>query len=105
MHGHSSERPGMHDNAEAEQNSLAQAERTRPGVFLSSRGRRTRRGFLNVMVRHHLYLDRARDLGTESCIAVHSKSLNSARRRTRRTRPRGVAATQRWGGGWYVASP
>ena len=35
------------------------------------------------------YLDRARDLGTESCIAVHSKSLNSARRRTRRTRPRG----------------
>ena len=30
MHGHSSERPGMHDNAEAEQNSLAQAEeRTR----------------------------------------------------------------------------
>ena len=28
--GHSSERPGMHDNAEAEQNSLAQAEeRTR----------------------------------------------------------------------------
>ena len=42
------------------------------------------------------YLDRARDLGTESCIAVHSKSLNSARRRTRRTRPRGVAATQRW---------
>ena len=30
VHGHSSERPGMHDNAEAEQNSLAQAEeRTR----------------------------------------------------------------------------
>ena len=30
MHGHSSERPGMEDNAEAEQNSLAQAEeRTR----------------------------------------------------------------------------
>ena len=35
------------------------------------------------------YLDRARDLGTESCIPVHTKSLNSARRRTRRTRPRG----------------
>ena len=30
MHGQSSERPGMEDNAEAEQNSLAQAEeRTR----------------------------------------------------------------------------
>ena len=30
VHGHSSERPGVHDNAEAEQNSLAQAEeRTR----------------------------------------------------------------------------
>ena len=26
MHGQSSERPGMEDNAEAEQNSLAQAE-------------------------------------------------------------------------------
>ena len=35
------------------------------------------------------YLDRARDLGTESCVAVRSKSLNSARRWTRRTRPRG----------------
>ena len=41
------------------------------------------------------YLDRARDLGTESCIAVHSKSLNAARGRTRRTRPGAVAATQR----------
>ena len=35
------------------------------------------------------YLDRARDLGTESCIPVHTKSLNSARGRTRRTRPTG----------------
>ena len=30
------------------------------------------------------YLDRARDLGTESCIPVHTKSLNSAARRWRR---------------------
>ena len=35
------------------------------------------------------YLVRAGPSGIESCIAVHSKSLNSARRRTRRTRPRG----------------
>ena len=40
------------------------------------------------------YLVRAGPSGIESCIAVHSKSLNSARRRTRRTRPERVAATQ-----------
>ena len=34
------------------------------------------------------YLVRAGPSGIESCIAVHSKSLNSARRWTRRTRPR-----------------
>ena len=46
MHGHSSERPGMHDDAEAEQNSLAQAEeRTRCAGLL----RRSRSA-----ARHHI---------------------------------------------------
>ena len=37
------------------------------------------------------YLDRARDLGTESCIPVHTKiaEFSSAPLETRRTRPRG----------------
>ena len=40
VHGHSSERPGMHDNAEAEQNSLAQAEERTRCAGLQRDGRR-----------------------------------------------------------------
>ena len=119
MHGHSSERPGMEDNAER-QSSPAQAEKrtgwiprsaARHHQMLTFKGSaaavgavaglgcrlgssyqkapRSEPNFAKLTVctptksticYRSGYLDRARDLGTESCIAVHSKSLNSARR-------------------------